>query len=86
LCLSRGEPVGFSRQSCSAVEYCDGFLRSEYLSELQRYYVPEARATEAEQTLRSAAAEGQAKLVVALDPNGKPHIKELRVAGKPLLP
>lgn len=86
LCLERGEPVSISRQICSAAESCDGMLRSEYLSQLERYYVPEARAREAEDKLRADAGQGKARLVIALDPGGKPQVRALLIDGKPLLP
>jgi uncharacterized membrane-anchored protein len=86
LCLSRGEPLGISRQQCDAAASCEGLLRSEYLPELQRFYVPESRAQEAEEKLRAIANRGKAKLVIALDPNGKPQVKALLIDGKPLLP
>jgi uncharacterized membrane-anchored protein len=85
LCLSRGEPVSISRLECSLASSCQGMLRTEYLPQLQRYYVPEARAKEAEDKLRSAD-QGKAKLVIALDPNGKPQVRELLIEGKPILP
>jgi uncharacterized membrane-anchored protein len=86
LCLTRSEPVGIARVACSAAAFCDGMLRSEYLPELQRYYVPEQRANEAENRLREAAARDSAQLVVALDPSGKPQVKALLIDGKPILP
>jgi uncharacterized membrane-anchored protein len=86
LCLSRSEPVALSRQLCSSAQSCDGMLRSEYLSQLQRYYVPEARAQEAEQKLRAAPGQGKARLVVALDPAGEPQVRQLLVDGQPLVP
>lgn len=86
LCLARGEPVAISREPCSVAKSCDGMLRTEYLPQLQRYYVPEARAQEAENQLRLAAGQGKAELVVAIDPSGKPQVRALLIDGKPLLP
>jgi uncharacterized membrane-anchored protein len=88
LCLTRtnrDEP-DVSRLRCDEANTCDGRLRADTLSTLDRYYVPEARAHEAEQRLRDGAARQTARLVVAIDPAGKPQVKNLLVDGQPLLP
>ena len=86
LCLhetEKGKPPVVRRASCRlAAERCDGRLQTRYLSELSRYYIPEARARELERTLQDAAQAGNARLVVAITESGKPQIDALLVAGQ----
>ncbi len=86
LCLEateKGKPPVVRRATCTlAAERCDGRLQTRYLTELTRYYIPEARARELELALQDAARANDAKLVVAITQSGKPQIDALLVAGQ----
>ncbi len=60
---------------------CQGALQLRYLGELERYYIPEARAEELTRIFQDAASENLARLVVAIDAAGKPQIDTLLVDG-----
>jgi uncharacterized membrane-anchored protein len=85
-CLTtRGDdiPPDVERTTCdSAQGRCQGILPTHYLTELQRYYIPEASADVLTTRLRDAAAAHRARLVVAIDANGKPQVDALLVSGK----
>jgi uncharacterized membrane-anchored protein len=89
LCLMRttaNEPPSMHYQGCQQAKLaCDGIVQQRYLSDAQRYYVPEARAGEAEMRLREGVARGTARVVLAVDAAGKPQIEELLVDGAPIL-
>ncbi len=86
LCLdaaASNQPPVVRRASCElARQRCDGVLKTRYLSELTRYYIPEERAQELTQVFQDAAREHQTKLVVAIDESGKPQIDALLVDGR----
>lgn len=74
-----------TRMTCTAARTaCDGLLRTRSAAALNRYYVPESRARAIEDQLRAGAADGEARIVLAIDGMGRPHVKELRVAGQRL--
>jgi uncharacterized membrane-anchored protein len=76
-------PPRIGRDLCDAARAtCDGILQTRYVPEMRRYYVPESDAARLEQRLRSAAASGQARLVVSIDPSGRPHVEDLLVNGE----
>jgi len=88
LCLTRVSaqaPPQVRRESCAMARACDGLLRTDSLSSLQRFYVPEAHAAEAERRLRDAADRDGARLVIAVDPSGAPQVKNLTIDGVPLV-
>jgi len=66
---------------------CDGVARYGELAALDRFYVPEAHALEAEALLGEARQRdpGAALLAVALSQNGEAQIVDLIVDGMPLL-
>ena len=75
------------RMDCSeGRNACDGVLDTRYLSTLQRYYIPEARADELTQAVgRATRTPGAARIVLAIDGRGKPQMKTLLVDGKDVL-
>jgi uncharacterized membrane-anchored protein len=90
LCLTeRGSNLApqVIRMDCSeGRSACDGVLDTRYLSTLQRYYIPEARADELTQRLaRATRTPGAARAVLAIDGRGKPQVKALRIDGKDVL-
>ena len=88
LCLTSqpaGMPTKAQRTTCESAETrCDGVLKTRYLSELQRYYIPEERAAELTARFQDAAREHRAQLVVAIDAQGKPQIDTLTIDGMAL--
>ena len=59
-------------------------LRTRYLNEPQRYYVPEARAAALERKLLDAMQTRRAQAVLAIDRDGQAQVRELRVDGERL--
>jgi len=88
LCLSADVlmgPTTVVRTTCeAAMAQCEGALKTRYLEELQRYYIPEARAEELTTLFQEAAGEHRSKLVVAVDRSGKPQIDTLLVDDIPI--
>src|SRR6185369_15108301 len=88
LCLSAetpGGPTKVQRTTCEfAYGRCEGALQSQYLSELQRYYIPEERAAEITRLFQDASREHRAQLVVAVDKSGRPQIDTLLVDDIPI--
>lgn len=72
--------------SCSfARASCDRFIVRTELDQLDRFYVPEARARELEAWLQDAASRDAAQIVVAIDRDGSAVIVDLLVDGAPIL-
>ena len=90
LCLSgdaSGVVSGVERTTCeNARPRCAGILQTRYLSELQRYYIPEAKAAQLTQRFQDAASKHHAQLVVAIDAGGKPQIDALLIDGQRIEP
>ena len=87
LCLTAtgtDTPPKVQRTTCERADSCDGALQTRYLSELQRYYIPEARADAWTERVRTAATDGKARLRIAVDPSGRPQIEALLVDGVPI--
>ena len=84
-CLERredGEPPLLHAASCGfARGQCEDFVIREELLELDRFYVPEAKARELERRLQEARARDEAKLLVAIDRDGHPVIADLLIDG-----
>jgi uncharacterized membrane-anchored protein len=75
------------RGTCEVVaRSCAGRIQTQYLSELQRFYVPESRANELERRLRESEAPRRAQIEVAVDAAGKPQTRALIVDGERLEP
>jgi uncharacterized membrane-anchored protein len=85
LCLTRSAPEAVpyaERASCTTARAsCDGVLQMRYLTQPQRYYVPEARAAEFERRLLDAMQQRRAQAVLAVDRRGRASVRELRVDG-----
>jgi uncharacterized membrane-anchored protein len=76
-------PPRVERTTCAnALPRCDGVLQTRYLTELQRYYIPEARAAALNPLFQRAISEHTARIVVAIDADGKPQIDALLIGGK----
>ena len=89
LCLTRvaEDAVPYAeRASCTtARSSCDAALHTRYLTEPQRYYIPEQRARELERRLIEAMPQRRAQVVLAIDREGGAQIRELRIDGEPIL-
>ena len=68
-----------------AKDTCDGFINAKSLKQLDRFYIPEARAKDLEDTLRSAARDNNATLVVRTDRFGTAIVEDLLIGGVPIL-
>jgi hypothetical protein len=78
-------PTSVERTACElARTECDGALQLRYLAELQRYYIAEERADELTRIFQKAAGEKRSRLIVAVDPLGKPQIATLLVDEIPI--
>lgn len=88
LCLSADVlmgPTSVVRTTCEAAfVQCEGALQTRYLEELQRFYIPEARAEELTTLFQDAAQEHRTQLVVAIDKSGKPQIDTLLIDDVPI--
>jgi len=83
---SAGPTPDVSRTPCEVARaQCDGALQVRYASEPQRFYVPEARATDLEQRLIDAQTKRTAFVVLAVEKDGSAQIRELIVDGEPIL-
>jgi uncharacterized membrane-anchored protein len=63
---------------------CEGMLQLRYLGELERYYIAEERAEELTAIFQDAARDNRARLIVAIDAEGKPQIDTLLVNDMPV--
>jgi uncharacterized membrane-anchored protein len=81
-CLKRKqETIKISKARCdSTPKTCDGFIRNKYLSRIERYYIPEKKGKELEKQLRDK----QAEIVLSINSNGYPVIKDLLIEGQSL--
>ncbi len=84
LCLTRtsadGRNPAVRQVWCSeADDVCDGVLRVEDVQPQQRYYVPEDRALELEEALRTRGA----ALELTIGPDGRPAVRDLLLEGRP---
>jgi uncharacterized membrane-anchored protein len=88
LCLraqSSGVPPKTQRTTCDAIEpSCDGRLRTQYLSELQRYYISERDAVRLNTRFQNAVGQQKASVLLAIDAGGKPAVDALLVGGERL--
>ena len=74
-----------SKTDCSlARSYCDGFIRSEFEQELDRFYIPETQARKAEDLLRKARRDNKAYLRLSINKKGEPRIVDLLIDGESL--
>ncbi len=82
LCLMKKQgTVKVSNAQCESIsENCDGFIRNKYLSRLEKYYIPENRGKVLEEKIRNKKAE----IVLAINTNGYPVIKNMLIDGQPL--
>lgn len=84
LCLKRSNEQGFDPpvrqvQCEQAQKSCDGWLRSEAVMPPLEYFVPEDRALDLENELRTRAA----ALKLTCGPDGAPAISDLYLDGRP---
>ena len=87
LCLSDIGEIAptVQKTSCEiAQNQCDGFIRGEFENSLNRYYIPENYAVQAEQILRDARAGNDAFLSVSINSQGKPLITDMIIGGESL--
>jgi len=87
LCLSdiSQQTPEVKKTNCEvAKNQCDGYMRSEFERSLNRYYIPEDYALQAEQILRDAGAENNAFLSVSISNTGEPQITDMIIRGESL--
>lgn len=89
LCLTElgaGVPPRAEPATCETARlHCDGALQMRHVTRAHRYYVPEAQAAKLEKRLFEAIAAREAHVVLALDAEGEPAIRQLRLFGKPIV-
>ena len=84
LCLHAtpsGVPPRVQRATCEIARTCAGMLQTRYLPSLQRYYVPEAKATDLARRLADAEPRRRAVVLLAIDRRGKPAVDALLIDG-----
>lgn len=87
LCLSNiGEQAPLvEHMACGpARTQCDGFIHGVFEHELNRFYIPEKYAKQAETILRDARDANSAYLSVAISEQGEPQIIDMLIKGIPL--
>lgn len=71
--------------SCElAQRECESHVRDELLLNLNRYYIPEEQAKDAEQILRDAARDDEAFLSISVNSKGEPLILDMIIHGESL--
>jgi len=87
LCLSEIGEIAptVQKTSCEVAQnQCDGFIRGEFERSLNRYYIPENYAAQAEQILRDARVGNDAFLSVSINSQGEPLITDMIIRGESL--
>lgn len=87
LCLTRtGKSTRprVERRTCIEAKSCDGFIATEHLDDLNRYYIPESKAQQYEELLMDARREKRAEIVLSIDRQGHPVVKQLEIGGVPI--
>jgi hypothetical protein len=87
LCLTRrgiANPPGVTRMLCGEAKACDGFIAVQYLRTLNQYYIPEAKASEYERLLQDKASSGAAEIILSVDNNGVPSVKQIEIDKIPI--
>jgi uncharacterized membrane-anchored protein len=88
LCLTEnvsGEPALLEWTTCTtAFDECEGAMQTQYLNQLQRYYIAEANAEWLTELFQDASREHRAQLVVAIDKLGRPQIDTLLIDDMPI--
>ena len=91
LCLNRqpnSEVASVRNMSCdeaSNQEVCEGMLNKQHLPDLQRFYIPEARAKDLERVLIDAAAKDDAQVALIVDRDGNAVVDTVLIDGLPIL-
>jgi len=87
LCLSDIGEIApkVQKTSCEVAQnQCDGFISGEFEQSLNRYYIPENYAVQAEQILRDARTGNDAFLSVSINSQGEPLITDMIIRGESL--
>lgn len=87
LCLSDIGEIApkVKKTSCEVAQnQCDGFILGEFERSLNRYYIPENYAKQAEQILRDARTDNEAFLSVSVNSQGEPLITDMIIQGESL--
>jgi len=87
LCLSDiGEVVPtVAKTNCEVAQnQCDGYIHGDFERSLNRYYIPENQAAQAEQILRDARANNDAYLSLSINSRGVPQITDMIIDGESL--
>jgi len=86
-CLTQGpdaELVRVERSDCSEAKRCDGWLEPESARRGFRFYVTDTRAAELERQLMDAVVRRAAHARMAVDGNGRAHVRMLLIDGRPI--
>ena len=87
LCLMRSgdSPPGVVYATCDeARSQCDGSLLASERDDMNRYYIPEEKAAEAEAFLRLGQSEANAFIIVSITPDGRAQLVDLEIDGQSL--
>jgi uncharacterized membrane-anchored protein len=87
LCLmgTGNSPPSVVRSTCEAARtQCDGAVLQSEIDELDRYYVPESQARQAELFLQARRSSDSAFIVVSITSEGKVQIIDLVIDGESL--
>lgn len=68
----------------TARQECDGYIRNDLQSSLNRYYIPEDQAKQAEKILREARIDNEAFLTISVNSKGEPLIRDMILHGESL--
>jgi uncharacterized membrane-anchored protein len=68
-----------------AKNQCDSFILDDFQHSLNRFYIPEAQAKQAEDLLLKAQAEDNAFLQILVRDTGKPIVKDLLIDEQPII-
>ena len=86
LCLTlrgAGVPPGTARARCeTARRECIAVLPTRYVEQSLRYYVPELEAANLEQQLAEAMQHKAARVVLAIDDEGRAEVRALELWGR----
>ncbi len=74
-----------TKKTCvSAKNQCDGYINDKLARKLNRYYIGEQQAKQAEKILREARSNNSALLSLAINAKGEPQITDMIIDGQSL--
>lgn len=87
LCLTKTQakaPKVHHTSCTTATTQCDGFMLSEHENTLNRFYISETEAKNAENILRQARTDKNAYLTISINKAGKPKVIDLLIGDQPI--